>query len=214
MNRNTWNDNTNGRGAISGNVKLSGNINEGVTFPNGLVTEFYYTRRYLSTAVNHSYPFYFETTMKWFYSANDDIRVDLYFGSTSATNGALLDVYWGYPDGKYISSIALNAENRVSTNKPNQNSYLFSTRRNRISDITIGIGITNTEIKAMFYDNSYGNKELVERAVYGYLPNPFYITAYMSDPPYWDDKLSVRVTHNFGKEPWIYPELARRYYNN
>lgn len=214
MNRNTWNDNTNGKGAISGNVELSGNINEDVTFPNGLVTEFYYTRRYLSTAVNHSYPFYFETTMKWFYSANDDIRVDLYFGSTSATNGALLDVYWGYPNGRYITSIALNAENRVSTNQPNQDSYHFNTNRNRIRDITIGIGITNTEIKAMFYDNSYGNKELVERTVYGYLPNPFYITAYMSDPPYWDDQLSVRVTHNFGKEPWIYPELARRYYNS
>ena len=211
MNRSRWNDNTNGRGAIAGTVKLQTNVNEDVTFPNGLVTEFYYTRRYLSSGVNHSYPFYFETKMEWFTSSNDDIRVDLYFGSTSANNGALLDVYWGYPNGTRLSSIALNAENRVSTNRPNQDSHSFL---GDFKNITVGIGITDTEIKALYYDQlPNGTKLLVEQTVYGYLPNPFYITAYMSDPPYWDDVLSVRVTHNFGKSPWVYPEFASRYYN-
>ena len=34
----------------------------------------------------------------------------------------------------------------------------------------------------------------------------------MSDPPYWSDVLSVRVTTNFGKSDWVYPDIAKGYY--
>lgn len=214
--RGTFNPDRDGYGRISGLLELeSKNPNIGVGFNNdSLVLEFYYQNRFLSDSINHSYPFYFECDFEWFTSSNDDIRVDMYFGSTSATNGALLDIYWGYPNGTRITSIALNAENRVDTNKPNRDSYNFITAYQPVKNITVGIGITDTEIKAFFYApiDRNGRTALQERTVYGYLPNPFYITAYMSDPPYWDNVLSVRVTTNFGKTDWKYPELAARYY--
>lgn len=198
------------RKEFDGILELVTNPNEDLTFENNsLRNEFYYTKTYVSGAINHNYPFYFEAKVKWYNSSNDDMRIEIYFGSKEKTNGCFLDLYWGYPNGTVIHSFNLTADVRIDTNHPTSGSILpYNNDNVSLKDITFGFGISGTEMKLF---TKYGKNITRNVTVYGKMVNPFYITAWMSDPPYWDDILSVSVDYNFGKDPWIYPEYAALY---
>lgn len=198
------------RNELDGTLELTTNPNQNLTFENNsLRNEFYYTKTYVSGEINHDYPFYFEAKVKWYASSNDDIRIEIYFGSKEKNNGCFLDLYWGYPNGTVIQSFNLTADVRIDTNHPTSGSILpYTDDGVSIKDITFGFGISGTEMKLFA---KYGDNIVKNVTVYGQMINPFYITAWMSDPPYWDDILAVSVDYNFGKDPWIYPEYAALY---